>query len=123
MNKEEIYEHLGYNTDLYNKLANIFELEEDYQDKAWDKLTEICKHIYKIEKENQQLKENECERIKYLERSCARKDTTIQENTFEIAKLSSQIDKAIAYIEQLEHSDWITFGRKILLEILKGTNQ
>ena len=57
MNKEELNEHLGYNTDLYNNLADIFELEEDYQDKAWDKLKKICKHIYKIEKENQQLKE------------------------------------------------------------------
>ena len=39
-----------------------------------------------------------------------------QENT----NLKERIDKAIAYIEKLEHSDWITFGRKILLEILKG---
>lgn len=35
-------------------------------------------------------------------------------------ELSMRINKAIEYIEQLEHSEWITFGRKILLEILKG---
>ena len=33
---------------------------------------------------------------------------------------AKKVDKAIDYIEQLEHSEWITFGRKILLEILQG---
>lgn len=38
----------------------------------------------------------------------------------ENSRYERKIDKAIGYIEQLEHSNWITFGRKILLEILKG---
>lgn len=36
------------------------------------------------------------------------------------ARLEDRINKAIAYIEQLEHSDWVSFGRTILLDILKG---
>ena len=35
----------------------------------------------------------------------------------------SRNEKAIEYIKQLEHSDWITFGRKILLEILNGGDE
>ena len=30
------------------------------------------------------------------------------------------IDKAIAYIEGLEENEWISFGRSILFNILKG---
>lgn len=30
------------------------------------------------------------------------------------------IDKAIAYIEGLEENEWISFGRNILFNILKG---
>ena len=36
-------------------------------------------------------------------------------------EMKNKIDKAIEYINQLEHSDWICFGRKILLEILKDS--
>jgi len=35
-------------------------------------------------------------------------------------ELHNKIDKAIEYAEQLEHSEWVSFGRKIILEILKG---
>ena len=35
-------------------------------------------------------------------------------------QLKDRIDKAIGYINQLEHSEWVSFGRTILLEILKG---
>lgn len=30
------------------------------------------------------------------------------------------IDKAISYIEGLEENEWISFGRSILFDILKG---
>ena len=36
---------------------------------------------------------------------------------------AKKVDKAIEYIKQLEHSEWITFGRKILLEILQGSDK
>ena len=35
-------------------------------------------------------------------------------------ELEKRNEKAIEYIKQLEHSEWITFGRKILLDILNG---
>ena len=38
-------------------------------------------------------------------------------------KLFEQKEKAIEYIKQLEHSEWITFGRKILLNILNGGDE
>ena len=41
----------------------------------------------------------------------------------DIKLLQDRINKAIEYIKQLEHSEWITFGRKILLEILQGSDK
>ena len=41
----------------------------------------------------------------------------------ENADMQRKIDKAINYIKQLEHSEWITFGRKILLDILQGSDK
>lgn len=38
-------------------------------------------------------------------------------------ELKDRIDKAIEYIEQLGVSDWRCFGRKILLETLKGNKE
>lgn len=38
----------------------------------------------------------------------------------ETQQLKDRINKAIEYINQLEHSEWVSFGRTILLEILKG---
>ena len=47
----------------------------------------------------------------------------IAQLVIENADMKRKIDKAIEYIKQLEHSEWITFGRKILLEILQGKEQ
>lgn len=38
----------------------------------------------------------------------------------ELEDYKSRCEKAAEYIKQLEHSEWITFGRKILLDILNG---
>lgn len=38
-------------------------------------------------------------------------------------ELQKRIDKATAYINQLEHSDWVSFGRTILLDILQGNKE
>lgn len=34
-------------------------------------------------------------------------------------ELLERVNKAIEYIKQLEHSDWVCFGRDILLDILE----
>jgi hypothetical protein len=38
-------------------------------------------------------------------------------------QLKDRIEKAAEYIEQLGHSEWASFGRMILLEILKEDNK
>lgn len=40
-----------------------------------------------------------------------------------IVELKDRIDKAIENIDKLEHNEWIMFGRKILLDILKGSDK
>ena len=37
----------------------------------------------------------------------------------ELTKYKERCEKAIEYVKQLEHSDWVSFGRTILLEILQ----
>ena len=46
-------------------------------------------------------------------------NTPIDKLQQELTKYKERCEKAVEYIKQLEHSDWITFGRKILLEILQ----
>lgn len=66
MNKEELNKKLGYNVEIYKELADIFELEEDYQDYAWNKLKEICRFMYSIDNENTNLKQALNEIRKYI---------------------------------------------------------
>ena len=73
-------------------------------------IQEEMKRIYKkaIEKDL----ERNCEQNLFVGRAIKLEE--------ENKELQNRINKAIDYIEQLEHSEWITFGRKILLEILQG---
>mgnify|MGYP006808458881 CR=1 FL=1 len=91
MDKEEI---------LYNE---IYERTKDFG------RTHFIKEIMRLQKELEQLKEIEKEHQKMN-----------GELRIEIKELKGRIDKAVEYIEQLEENEWRCFGRKILIEILKG---
>ena len=41
-------------------------------------------------------------------------------NEIQLNQLKERINKAVENIEQLGHSEWVTFGRSILLYLLKG---
>ena len=104
-------------------------------DTKWTTEEKMIQQLYdsyldlKIENKILNNKISELENFKYNAPSKINKTTTVIHNegigdvVEENKRLNNIIDKAIEYITQLEHSEWITFGRKILFDILKDSDK
>ena len=79
----------------------------------------LAEELEKERKKNKELK-------KEIEKLTA-ESTEWEERTYcwqdRAEDLQIIIDKAIEYIKKEEHSNWVIYGRTVLLKILKGNNK
>lgn len=101
MSEEEIEQYKNITQEFFEKQYNSIkylgnrELRKVIENSNWNFILQIIRHL-----------ENE---IFILQQ--------------EKQQLKDRINKAIENIEQLGHSEWVTFGRSILLGLLKGDKE
>ena len=113
-----IYDILGFNSGDYVDLLDgilITNMLVDYNDLK-DKNKRLKEKLNCKEYFSSTMPEN-TEFVILTKENYDRQQKDIE---LELIDYKSRNEKAIEYIKQLEHSDWITFGRKILLDILNG---